>query len=45
VSGWLHDTLRPGMQLNVLGPSGEFTYVRHASTPYLFLSAAVASPR
>jgi glycine betaine catabolism B len=39
VSNWLHDSLRPGMQLNVLGPSGEFTYVRHASTPYLFLSA------
>ncbi|WP_293762875.1 hybrid-cluster NAD(P)-dependent oxidoreductase [uncultured Aquitalea sp.] len=39
VSGWLHEQLRPGQRINVLGPSGEFTCARHAASPYLFLSA------
>ncbi|SEB16060.1 Ferredoxin-NADP reductase [Paraburkholderia sartisoli] len=39
VSNWLHDTLHAGMQVRVLGPSGEFTCARHPARKYLFLSA------
>lgn len=39
VSNWLHDTLRPGDSVRVLGPAGEFTCARHAARKYLFLSA------
>lgn len=39
VSGWLHDNLKPGMSVTVLGPSGEFTCASHPAAPYLFLSA------
>lgn len=39
VSNWLHDTLRPGDAVRVLGPAGEFTCARHAASKYLFLSA------
>jgi ferredoxin-NADP reductase len=39
VSNWLHDTLRVGDAVRVLGPAGEFTCARHAAGKYLFLSA------
>lgn len=39
VSNWLHDNLRPGASVRVLGPAGEFTCARHAAGKYLFLSA------
>lgn len=39
VSNWLHDNLRAGDAVRVLGPAGEFTCARHAAGKYLFLSA------
>ncbi|SOY77997.1 Ferredoxin:Oxidoreductase FAD/NAD(P)-binding:Oxidoreductase FAD-binding region [Cupriavidus taiwanensis] len=39
VSNWLHDKLRPGTPIRVLGPAGEFTCARHPARKYLFLSA------
>jgi glycine betaine catabolism B len=39
VSNWLHDNLRPGSKVRVLGPSGEFTCARHPARKFLFLSA------
>jgi ferredoxin-NADP reductase len=39
VSNWLHDHLHAGMQVRVLGPSGEFTCARHPARKFLFLSA------
>ncbi len=39
VSGWLHDTLRPGMSVKTLGPMGDFTCAAHPAAKYLFLSA------
>ncbi|WP_116140868.1 hybrid-cluster NAD(P)-dependent oxidoreductase [Trinickia diaoshuihuensis] len=39
VSNWLHDHLRAGDSIRVLGPAGEFTCARHAAGKYLFLSA------
>jgi ferredoxin-NADP reductase len=39
VSNWLHDNLRPGDAVRVLGPAGEFTCARHPARKYLFLSA------
>ena len=39
VSNWLHDHLRAGMPVRVLGPAGEFTCARHPAPKYLFLSA------
>ncbi|WP_027795190.1 hybrid-cluster NAD(P)-dependent oxidoreductase [Paraburkholderia acidipaludis] len=39
VSNWLHDHLREGAHVRVLGPSGEFTCARHPAAKYLFLSA------
>jgi glycine betaine catabolism B len=39
VSNWLHDNLRPGASVRVLGPAGEFTCARHPARKYLFLSA------
>jgi glycine betaine catabolism B len=39
VSNWLHDHLREGAQVRVLGPAGEFTCARHPAGKYLFLSA------
>lgn len=38
VSNWLHDNLRPGMQLKALGPMGAFTCYAHPAPRYLFLS-------
>ncbi len=38
VSHWLHDRLKPGMELRATGPMGEFTSLRHPSEKYLFLS-------
>lgn len=38
VSNWLHDTLKPGMQLSAIGPMGEFTCLDKAAPKYLFLS-------
>lgn len=41
-SNWLHDRLKPGSVLRVLGPSGEFSCFLHPMPPrqkYLFLSA------
>jgi ferredoxin-NADP reductase len=39
VSNWLHDNLRAGDAVRVLGPAGEFTCARHPAAKYLFLSA------
>ncbi|MBN3851397.1 hybrid-cluster NAD(P)-dependent oxidoreductase [Paraburkholderia sp. Ac-20342] len=39
VSNWLHDNLKPGVELRVLGPAGDFTCARHPAPKYLFLSA------
>lgn len=39
VSNWLHDNLRAGDAVRVLGPAGEFTCARHPAGKYLFLSA------
>ncbi|WP_345816524.1 hybrid-cluster NAD(P)-dependent oxidoreductase [Paraburkholderia sp. PREW-6R] len=39
VSNWLHDTLRVGSAVRVLGPAGEFTCARHPARKMLFLSA------
>ncbi len=39
VSNWLHDNLRVGSDVRVLGPSGEFTCARHPARKFLFLSA------
>jgi glycine betaine catabolism B len=39
VSNWLHDNLRAGTKIRVLGPSGEFTCARHPARKFLFLSA------
>ncbi len=39
VSNWLHDQLRLGMAVRMLGPAGEFTCARYPADKYLFLSA------
>jgi ferredoxin-NADP reductase len=39
VSGWLHDTLKPGVRVKALGPMGDFTSAAHPAAKYLFLSA------
>lgn len=39
VSNWLHDNLKPGAPIRVLGPAGEFTCARHPASKFLFLSA------
>lgn len=38
VSNWLHDNLRPGMSLGVIGPAGEFSCFKAPAQRYLFLS-------
>ncbi|MEK0083002.1 2Fe-2S iron-sulfur cluster-binding protein [Benzoatithermus flavus] len=38
VSNWLHDQMRPGMQLRAVGPLGEFTSLDRPAAKYLFLS-------
>lgn len=38
VSNWLHDRLKPGMELRATGPMGEFTSLNHPAQKYLFLS-------
>lgn len=38
VSNWLHDRLKPGMELRATGPMGEFTSLNHPAEKYLFLS-------
>ena len=38
VSNWLHDRLKPGMELRATGPMGEFTSLHHPADKYLFLS-------
>ncbi|MDX2308351.1 MAG: hybrid-cluster NAD(P)-dependent oxidoreductase [Hyphomicrobium sp.] len=38
VSNWLHDTMRPGMNVKALGPSGEFCHTLKPAEKYLFLS-------
>lgn len=38
VSNWLHDNLKPGMQVKAVGPMGEFTCYSHPAPKYLFLS-------
>ena len=38
VSNWLHDHLKPGMELRATGPMGEFTSLAHPAQKYLFLS-------
>ncbi|MEQ1577651.1 MAG: FAD-binding oxidoreductase [Hyphomicrobium sp.] len=38
ISNWLHDNLKPGVEIKALGPAGEFTCAQHPSEKYLFLS-------
>ena len=38
-SGWLHDTMRPGVRVPASGPMGEFTFSPRPGGRYLFLSA------
>ena len=38
VSNWLHDHLKPAMELRATGPMGEFTSLAHPAQKYLFLS-------
>ncbi len=38
VSNWLHDHLKPGMQVKSLGPAGEFTCALRPAEKFLFLS-------
>lgn len=38
VSNWLHDNLKPGSEIRVLGPGGDFTFTLHPAEKYLFLS-------
>ena len=38
VSNWLHDTLRPGMTVNAIGPLGDFTNDEATAGKFLFLS-------
>jgi glycine betaine catabolism B len=41
VSPWMHDTMKPGVEIRAMGPMGEFNCVDHASAngKYLLLSA------
>ncbi|MES2943362.1 MAG: hybrid-cluster NAD(P)-dependent oxidoreductase [Pseudomonadota bacterium] len=38
VSNWLHDTVRVGMQLGAMGPSGTFSCFKAPAQSYLFIS-------
>lgn len=38
VSNWLHDNLKPGSEIRVLGPAGDFSCSHHPAPKYLFLS-------
>ena len=38
VSNWLHDSMKPGLEVPVSGPMGEFTASLHPARKYLFLS-------
>ncbi len=38
-SGWLHDAMRPGVQVRAMGPMGDFTLEPGTGGKYLFLSA------
>jgi len=38
VSNWLHDNLKPGMEIKALGPAGDFSCTLHPAGKYLFLS-------
>jgi ferredoxin-NADP reductase len=38
VSNWMHDQLKVGDQISVLGPSGDFSCAHHKADKYLFLS-------
>ncbi|MBN3776685.1 hybrid-cluster NAD(P)-dependent oxidoreductase [Burkholderia sp. Ac-20345] len=39
MSNWLHDTMRPGVELNAFGPSGIFTPASAPAMKMLYLSA------
>ena len=38
VSNWLHDNMRPGLEIKALGPAGEFSCSLKPAGRYLFLS-------
>ena len=38
VSNWLHDNLKPGMEIKALGPAGDFSCTLRPAAKYLFLS-------
>jgi ferredoxin-NADP reductase len=38
VSNWLHDAMRPGMEVRAVGPMGEFTSLARPAPKYLFMS-------
>lgn len=38
VSNWLHDCLKPGMQVRAVGPMGKFSSVNYPADKYLFIS-------
>ena len=41
VSGWLHDQLAPGAQVELLGPGGDFVFERGTQRPAVLLSAGI----
>lgn len=38
VSNWLHDNLKPGMEVRAVGPLGQFSTLNHPADKYLFLA-------
>jgi glycine betaine catabolism B len=38
VSNWLHDNMKPGMEIKALGPAGDFSCTLRPAGKYLFLS-------
>ncbi|MET0428609.1 MAG: FAD-binding oxidoreductase, partial [Microvirga sp.] len=38
VSNWLHDNMKPGMEIKALGPAGDFSCTLRPAAKYLFLS-------
>lgn len=39
VSNWLHDNMQPGMEINIMGPGGEFTCADHDVSKIILISA------
>ena len=41
VSGWLHDNLLPGAQIELMGPAGDFVFEEGTQRPAVLLSAGI----